>query len=238
MSKIVNWIFGRGISISCGLNWVVPEEWDQLPRKEVIKNIKTTLRAEMAANYVGRSPLDTFLEKISTRTANDWCHQLVTTNWDYLIQQAVNDLELEVVPSWLADGCVWHLNGSVEVLQDNSARSPFLLEGDPYQQRVFSCESNVIFNRMIWNDIFFVVGMSFECESDRYLLYCMNKEEDKLPIGESHWFVINPDKDSLEESSSRIQSALPGAHVYKLQKTFDEWINSGMETLFSLGVFY
>ncbi len=47
MAQQVIWLFGRGLSIGCGLTWDVPKEWAALPRSETIANICSTLRAEM-----------------------------------------------------------------------------------------------------------------------------------------------------------------------------------------------
>ena len=237
MGSVVNWIFGRGISIGCGLSWRVPEEWVATPREETIEKIKLKLRKEMKAEYVDKSLLVNFIEQLSSRTSKDWCHQFITTNWDYLLQEVILDLNLKEQPYWLRDSHVWHLNGSVEEFENNTNRSPFLLESDSYDIRKPAYEANVIFNRLIWGDIFYVVGMSFECKTDRYLLQSINRVEDDLPIGESYWFLINPDKNALEVSSTRIKRAMPRAKVYKAPITLEQWIGSGMEGLVNLGVF-
>ncbi len=89
---------------------------------------------------------------------------------------------------------------------------------------------------MIWGQFFVVVGMSFECRIDKFLLTMLNKVEDDLPIGESTWLLINPDEMSLEQSALRIQSALPSAIIHKIPYKFDDWINSRMPQLQDAGV--
>ena len=37
-------------------------------------------------------------------------------------------------------------------------------------------------------------GMSFECDTDRFLLRVLHKVEDDMPIGKSHWTIVNPDQ--------------------------------------------
>lgn len=72
---------------------------------------------------------------------------------------------------------------------------------------------------------------------DRFLLASLNKVEDDLPIGNSVWIVLNPDEEALKKSSSRIKSALPRSEVYFAAKTFEKWIDEGMDALRDIGAF-
>lgn len=157
MSECVNWLFGRGLSIACNLPWSVPTEWQILPRTEKIERIKGTLRDEMALPTVNSAVIKRFLGVLSTHTAPKWRNRFITTNWDYLLQREIQSMNLEVQPPWMANSHVFHLNGTVEELEDNSCRSPFLLEEDPASQWCFTPEANIIYNQMLW-DHAFVVG--------------------------------------------------------------------------------
>ena len=69
------------------------------------------------------------------------------------------------------------------------------------------------------------------------MLASLNKVEDDLPIGDSVWLVLNPDKKVLDISASRIASALPRSRILILPKTFEEWIDEGMGALKDVGAF-
>jgi len=83
------------------------------------------------------------------------------------------------------------------------------LEDDPAELRTETVEGNIAFNKMIWMEVFVVVGMSFECQTDKFLLHHLNGVQGDLPIGESLWVIVNPDRSALDCVSSRIQRALP-----------------------------
>lgn len=229
MAQSVNWIFGRGISIGCNLTWSVPSSWGEIPRAEKIDKIKNALVYEMKNKNIDTSSIQVFLKNLAKMTSSKYCHQLITTNWDCLIEREVEALELKILPKWLSNSYVYHLNGTVEAHENLNFGSPFLLEEDSCNQRTLSVEANRIFNSMIWSRIFFVVGMSFECETDRFLLQSLNSVQDDLPIGESTWFVLNPDPKALEVSSSRIATALPRAKVYTRCIDFGNWVGKEMD---------
>ena len=237
MGNCVNWLFGRGASIGCNLAWEVPSEFLELPREEKIENIKRELIRASRHPSVDTSVYRKFLQNLSSRTNSSWKHRFGTTNWDCLLEKEIDALNLEILPSWLADSHVFHINGTIEDWGSKEFRSPFLLEDDSYLQRTPTPETNIFFNFMIWDTFFIVVGMSFECEMDRFLLASLNKVEDDLPIGNSLWLVLNPDKEALQISSSRIASALPRSKVFVAPKRFEEWIDDGMIVLKDIGAF-
>jgi hypothetical protein len=231
----VEWFFGRGLSIGCGLSWAVPAEWHALNRDNQIARIKTAVSSEMSASYINTSDIRHFLDLLARRTVPPWRHQFHTTNWDYLLQREILNLGLTVQPPWCAESHVYHLNGTVEELPDNSRRSQFVLESDPAQQRVATTEGDIAFNKFIWSKTFVVVGMSFECEVDRYLLSALKRVEDDLPIGESAWIVLNPNKDVLASTCARLQAALPRANIGGSATTFGAWLHAGVPELQSRG---
>ena len=130
---------------------------------------------------------------------------------------------------------VLHLNGTVEELDDNSNRSQFLLEEDQASQRCFTPEANIAYNQMLADRTFVVMGMSFECDTDKFLLSAINRAEDDLPIGESVWVVVNLNKDALDISCARIAQALPRATIRSVCSDFDSWLKSGLKELRECG---
>jgi len=194
------------------------------------------LRQEMTRSSVDRTVIQKLLQILAKHTTVGWQHLFVTTNWDYLLQHEIERLELAVQPPWMANSHVFHVNGTVEILPDNSNRSQFLLEEDSAVRRHFAPEANIAYNHMIWGQTFIVVGLSFECATDRFLLRALNRVEDDLPIGESTWFLLNPDMSALEESGGRISRALPHADVKLVQRTFGAWLDDGFPELCAHGV--
>ena len=128
------------------------------------------------------------------------------------------------------------MNGTVEVLPDNTNRSPFLLEDDPPSQRTWSVEANITYNKMIWGSYFIVVGVSFECDTDRFLLKALSDVADALAVGESHWIVLNPDDAALKKVVDAIQSHLPSSSINPVKKKFEKWIAEMMPELQYLGI--
>jgi hypothetical protein len=225
----VVWMFGRGLSIECGLKWKEPSEWTQYSRVERIERIKRALRVEMVSPHVHRAPIRDFLMFLAQRTAPEWRHLFVTTNWDYLLQ-----LELRAMvdgsraPRWLHNGAgswVHHVNGTVE--EGTQHRSRFMLEDDSGMGRTETTEASHVFNCVICERTFVVVDMSFECDTDKYLLRQLNKVEDWMPIGEGPWITVNPCGQVLESNGSRIHGALQAAQVVPVKSTFAEWRNEG-----------
>lgn len=235
VSESVNWIFGRSLSIACNLSWSVPPEWKVLQRDEIIERIKSTLRKEMDLPLIDSSLIKRLLRTLEKHTENNWRNRFITTNWDYLIQREIESLELKVLPSWLSNSHVYHLNGTIEELDNNEHRSPFLLEEDPSNQRCFTPEANSAYNHMIWDRTFVVVGMSFECETDKFLLNALGRVENDLPIGESTWIVVNRNSNAVSLSCSKIQGFLPRATAVGVCTDFNSWVDSGLPELQELG---
>lgn len=236
MTKRVCWLIGCGASIACNLTWIVPDSWKSLERSKKIARVKEAITAEMNSNVIDTTPFKLLLGTLGGNTVEPWKHLFITTNWDYLLQKEIRKLELKVLPKWLSNSHVFHINGTAEVLYDNSNRSPFLLEEDPAKERVSTVEANVAFNQMTWGRLFIVVGMSFECQTDEFLLSELNRIEDNLPIGESKWLIVNPNATALVQSADRIQQALPKATILKIKEKFDIWVRNRMPELQEEGV--
>lgn len=233
----INWFLGRGLSICCGLTWRVPDEWRELDREVQILKIRDAVRMAMDDPSVNTGPIRQWLSLIGERTTSRWNHRLITTNWDYLLQREVSDLGWTEKPGWLENSHVYHLNGTVEELANNGHRSPFLLESDPPEQRRSTTEANQAFGKFIWDRHFLVVGMSFECEMDKFLLQALGEVQDDLPIGESRWLVVNPDVTAAKNVATRIQCSLPKARVESVPMHFVEWLTDGAPQVRSWGAF-
>lgn len=221
--------------MGCGLKWSVPPEWRNLPRCQQIELIKEAITKEMSASYIDTTDIKYFLDMLSKHTAPLWRHQFHTTNWDFLLQREILKQGYQRLPKWLAQSHVYHLNGTAENLADNSHRSSFVLESDTTEARVWTVESEKAFDKFKWSKTFVVVGMSVECECDRYLLIALNKIEDYLPVGESRWIVVNPDADTLDKTCQRLQKALPSATIKRVKSTFHDWLNKNLPELQLLG---
>jgi len=235
MGHCLNWLFGRGASVASGLNWTVPREWEALDRIEVVSKIRRELSLKM--DEATTSVYRRLLSILAKNTQTGWRHRFITTNWDCLLQKAIDEQPFLELPRWLADGWVYHLNGTIENLPDNSQRSPFLLESDPSSQRVVSFEANDAYNKFIWDDFFVVVGMSFECQIDKGLLGALRRVEDEMPVGESRWLIVNSNQKALETVAQNIHSALPRSKIKTVESRFESWIGSEMRELKKMGVF-
>ena len=194
----------------------------------------------MTGSYIDCSDIQNLLQMLSENTVAPWRHLFLTTNWDDLLQRKVQEQNYPVQPAWFANTHVYHLNGTIEELIDNQHRSPFLLETDPVEQRMSSPEANIAFENIIGDQTFVVVGMSFECEMDRFLLRSLARVQDDYPIRESTWIIINPDADELAAVEEKIRAALPHSEVWPVAKTFHSWLCTKVPELQKLGslVFY
>jgi hypothetical protein len=209
-----------------------------LARNEKIQRIRAELRAEMDAPGVDREPIRHFLQLLSERTRDRWRHLFLTTNWDFLLQREIDEF-LPDCPHWLRDTQVFHVNGTVEDQTDggNSNRGSFLLTEDSVQERTWSVEASSAFSHMIWASTFVVVGMSFECRIDRFLLALLSSVKETLPSGESDWIIVDPNQAALDVLHDRIQVALPRSNVTSVCEKFTHWQDAQFPELKMKGVF-
>lgn len=226
-SQTAAWLFGRGCSVACGLKWTVPGWYKVFPRQWQITCIKKKILREMSKITPGTGPYKELLDLLATRTCIDWHHRFVTTNWDYLLQKEVNNLQLKIVPKWLPNTHVAHLNGSVENWGDPIQRSEILLETDAASKRRWSLEANKAYNEMIWQKVIIVAGISFRCPTDRGFLDALKNVEDDLPVGEAKWIVINRNLDELELMKSLLKNKFPLCQVIPVHQDFGSWVSQG-----------
>lgn len=233
--------FWVGASIANGIGWSVPHEWKselkaaRVDRSEHIRMICDAMRNEMTLR--GRPELcyDPFLEMLATQTCVDGTHRLITTNWDYLLQEAVDRWISRkapgIAPAFLGrDSMVYHLNGTAEPGAAHG-RSTFLLETDVAHERVAAHEANRAFNMLLWSTTVVVVGMSFECDVDRGLLGSLRHHQDNVPIGEAHFIFVEPSRDALKSTLEKFSQCFPRGSATRLQIGFAEWIALGAPEL-------
>jgi hypothetical protein len=125
---------------------------------------------------------------------------------------------------------VYHFNGTAEH-RYVPLGSPFLLETDSAAVRRETFEANEALGRLLWSELIVVVGMSFECQSDRGLLAALRVHEDNLPIGSSLIVVVEPSRATLDATRKRLAAYFPRARLVPVQTGLGEWIDSEMPEL-------
>lgn len=226
-SQVVTWIFGRGCSVACGLTWTVPCWYNCLIRQWRVTLIKRSLRKHMVKIPFGKGAYRQLLDLLKEKICDNFCHKFVTTNWDYLLQREINNLQLTVKPRWLLNSHVYHLNGSVENWGKVSYRSEILLETDLSCRRNWSLEANKVYSDMIWQRLIIVAGVSFRCKMDQGFLDALKNVQDGLPIGEAKWIVVNKDNDELNAIKKLLKSKFPQCQVTLVKDEFDQWVANG-----------
>jgi hypothetical protein len=189
----------------------------------------------MDAPGVSAQPIQRLLQSLGDHTKEGWKHLFTTTNWDYLLEREIDRLSSLARSRWLPESFVFHLNGTVEDVPD-AHRSPFLLEEDTAERRILKPEANIAFNHMLCAKVFVVVGMSFECSTDRFLLHSLGREEDWLPVGEALWIVVNRNETALGKSCALIRAKLPAAKVKGVCLPLADWREVGFPELSAEGV--
>jgi hypothetical protein len=52
MTQVVEWLFGCGLSIGCGLHWSAPEFLNAISLKDQIAMIRNTIKQQMSVAYI------------------------------------------------------------------------------------------------------------------------------------------------------------------------------------------
>ena len=236
-----SWLFGRGASIANGLPWLVPDEWKcdllegRISREARISMIVDAVRREMNAPTVHCDPYERLLETMAQRTVDQGHHRLMTTNWDYLLQRQL-DRWMEIhhpgwAPSFLSThGMVYHFNGSAEPGNFQN-RSPFMLETDSVSIRRQTYEANQAYKLLLWSSLIVIVGMSFECNTDRGLLAALGLHEDNTPIGAATFIIVDPCQETLERTYATLAACFRRAGGLQVNIGFAEWVEAGMPEL-------
>ncbi len=241
MPQDCTWLFGRGASIANGFSWVVPDEWKRdliegrIDREAHTEMIIDAIRTEIDAPSVNCDPYRRLINIMAERTVDQGYHRLMTTNWDYLLQQEVSAwIEANqpgLAPRFLSThGMVYHFNGSAEPGEFQN-RSPFMLETDSATIRHSTYEANHAFNLVLWSTLVVIVGMSFECDTDRGLLGALRTHEDNIPMGSALFIVVDPCHETLDRTFSTLAACFPRAGGLRVNMGLAEWIDAGMPEL-------
>jgi len=231
MKNDLIWFFGRGASISCNLKWEMPDAWKNLEREKQIRAINEALPKEMDRKEIDSRPYKDLLSTLASKTSNTWRHYFITTNWDYLLQREIQRLSLTVLPSWLANSHVFHLNGTVESWGNQKRRSQLLLPTDEPSFRKASFESNQAMVYARDHNTFVVVGLSFSYDIDKTLLDVFSAMQDDCIIGNSSWVIIDYDKTSLANIVNQLKEIFPAATIKANEIDFGSWVANGMPEL-------
>ena len=189
----------------------------------------------MSKSSVHCDPYRQLLEFMAERTVDGGHHQLMTTNWDYLLQRMINAW-IDGHPPSLArrflggTSMVYHFNGSAEPGEFQN-RSPFMLETDSASERRRTHEANQAFSLLLWSFLIVIVGMSFECDTDKGLLGALRRHEDNLPIGVATFVVVDPCQETLESTFTNLAVRFPRARGLRVSAGLAEWIDAGMPEL-------
>lgn len=175
------------------------------------------------------------LDFMATRSINGTHHRLMTTNWDYLLQRDLDNWiqanYAGLAPRFLSThGTVYHFNGSAEPGEFQN-RSPFILETDSASVRKATYEANQAFKHLLCSNLVVIVGMSFECQTDRGLLAALRAHEDYAPVGSAYFVIVDPDPETLESTCAKIATCFPSASGVRVNCGFTEWIDRGMPEL-------
>src|ERR1700733_9810099 len=116
--RVTTWLIGRGPSIEAGLTWVVPKDWLRLERNRQVELTRPALMAAAAEPAVRMESHRRFLQVLAGQTPQGCVHNLITSNWDSLLERALNELWPNIHPPghWLGNQYVGHVNGYAEDL--------------------------------------------------------------------------------------------------------------------------
>lgn len=101
------WILGRGFSISCGLNWVVPNEWRHFKRDKMIQLITQSLETEQMRieNSSEIASAHNFINFLGENTKKNYSHFFITTNWDTILDRVIdNNIGFTTKEEWNNSG--------------------------------------------------------------------------------------------------------------------------------------
>lgn len=238
----VIWIIGRGASIACGLDWVVPNDLKKEDRQAQINFITLELQKEQKAiESSDATPVLELISFLAQKTNKEYEHFFLTTNWDTILDNAI-DKTIDFTssaewnssgkskPSWLANSLVFHLNGRINIPENANPHflSPFLLETDSIINRTFKPEANIAIHHAFWEKFFVVIGVSFECSIDRNFLTTLFSGVHEMHGNNTKWVIVNPDEEVCRGIEKNIKDLFPQAIISIVNQDLQAWIKSGM----------
>lgn len=244
--KNVYWIFGRGVSLSCQLNWNTTEiaDFDSKTRDEQLTLICTHLSEAQQDSRIDITPYLSLIDLCEKQTTPPHQHTFSTLNWDTLGEMAIDERHWDTEPDWITSSHIYHWNGTIEnggkndlINQGLLRRSPFILPNDSPAFRQRSIEGNYAFNKMGWSHYLVICGVSFSEDNpcDETLIKLIEWVQDDLPIGECHCIIVNRSKNALERTTKKLKQFM-WREIIPVQSNFDDWVKAGCPELQSLQV--
>lgn len=213
MSRHMAWLAGRGVSMSCGLDWNVPPGLEAALRDRTLSRVQLKARIcdELSRAQDDPSidcrPLDALLDRV--RASSRWRHALVTTNWDELLDRTAARYGFEPP---------LHLNGSV------GGRN-ILLEDDDDRAREAVPQAREGLRRLLEADVVVAAGLSLASRLDKALLSRLAGKRG------GRWLVVNHDAQQVRRACEELRRRLPGCSVHAAELPFDEWVRAGFPGL-------
>ncbi|HZM36915.1 MAG TPA: hypothetical protein VFC18_20830 [Burkholderiales bacterium] len=213
MSRHLVWLAGRGVSMSCGLDWDVPPALEaarhagEISRAALGERIASALERAQDDAAIDCRPIDAMLERI--RGPSGWRHAFVTTNWDALLDRALERHGFEPP---------LHLNGSV------AARN-LLLEDDGESAREAVPQVREGLRRLAQAELVVVAGLSLASRLDKALVARLAGKHG------GRWLVVNHDAGEVRRCCAALEQRLPGCTVQAVALPFDRWVAAGLPGL-------
>lgn len=212
MSGHLVWLAGRGVSMSCGLCWDVPQALEDAYRRGEIDRAELTARicAELARAEadpaVDTRPLHLLASHLRFLEGKQ---SFVTTNWDGLLDRALR-----------AHGFAapLHLNGSV-------AERNLLTAWDDERARERVPQAREGLRRLLDADVCVVAGLSLANRLDEALVARLRGKRG------GRWLVVNHDAAEVRQACELLRAQLARCEVSAVAEPFDAWVEAGMPGL-------
>lgn len=213
MSGHLVWLAGRGVSMSCGLCWDVPQRLEhafhrgEIDRAELTAHICRELARAESDPAVDIGPLERMVVRL--KRSNGQENSFVTTNWDGLLDRA---LRAHGFPAPL------HLNGSVE-------ERNILTAWDDERARERVPQAREGLRRLLDADVCVVAGLSLANRLDKALIARLRGKRG------GRWLVVNDDAEEVRQACELLRAQLASSEVSAVEEPFDAWVEAGMPGL-------
>ena len=212
MSGHLVWLAGRGVSMSCGLCWDVPQPLEDAYRRGEIDRAELTARI---CSELARAEADPGVDTRALHLLASHVHALgekqsfVTTNWDGLLDRALR-----------AHGFAapLHLNGSI-------AERNLLTAWDDERARERVPQAREGLRRLMDADVCVVAGLSLANRLDEALVARLRGKRG------GRWLVVNHDAAEVRKACELLRAQLARCEVSAVEEPFDAWVEAGMPGL-------